>query len=473
MTKKFSYTISFILTLIIFLIVFFFRYIPNSQVWKNTRLLFVPLNVPEQVITEILNDCEISVISSSSPVISAETNSTYNTYHKDQKKIFTDKNNEWNIFYLPDVSTQKLDNALKLLNSRNIAFKTDDSTSFPLLPPIICSFVFIVFFVFSKKRFNFFIQCLPFVFFAWCCPTWIPSVSVCLAFHPIFQLQKVWKRKGFIKYSFKDILSVLLFFTFPIINAFSIFQIFILSFLTLISFCCTSYLLYNLSIEKITRKKNLFIPVLIVPAKKIEKISFQSTMLLLVPLCIIILSMLLSNKPSTFSIEKNKTNLCIPAPVKYTGTNQFTVSSFQKNIENQLSDKLPDLSDYICYIWESLTYPYFSVNQEKRTSSHPEDGDKVFFPVYTQTENGISVTEKLMYTFSDNFIAEALSYVKNNPLVFENILIRQGKFCTISYGYSSFLQEDSFIFIKLIIALCITLCCLLYSLIIWRKNDTK
>ena len=165
--------------------------------------------------------------------------------------------------------------------------------------------------------------------------------------------------------------------------------------------------------------------------------------------------------------QNDASQIKVPCPQKSYGS--FSIKNFEENTDE--NDILPDMSAYIQYAWNAVTLPYRSFNYS--SDLKPRSDESIHFTDYIKTENGIALNDKILYTFNDEFLKSSLSFIESTYPVIEKVLLNQGHFCKVGYSVMTKAHGESFMTVKILIILFCSVTCLIYSVIVWRKNGFK
>ena len=145
-----------------FFFIICFRTVPESQLWKGWRLLYVKSEkLSEQNICSILekNGCKnvVSRVNQKSPVYSEFAPiqvQPKNSYIYRKNGFFRDSSSTYLVFYVPEKSASALENAVSEINGYSETFAScDGGTVFPWICPVVEVIFFAGLFYFSKKKY--------------------------------------------------------------------------------------------------------------------------------------------------------------------------------------------------------------------------------------------------------------------------------------------------------------------------------
>ncbi|NLM00863.1 MAG: hypothetical protein GX220_05350 [Treponema sp.] len=471
MNKKVLCIICLLLYILSFFLLSIFRINENILVWKNSRLLIIPIEYDNEQISHLLSENGIKYISSSTQFLNFpyDTKIT-NTYKKNLLNYFFNKEKTHQIIYLKNASEKDVKNISKIFTKLNIPFSTDAKNRLPYFPSLLTLIFFIILFFMSKKKTDFTFKMLPFLFFSFACPLWLQNISCCLFIFTYYLIQPLMGRYGLQKFIKSHFLFYLVSFSFILINLLSGIKIFFLMILTLISFFSISYFSKNIHIFK-NAKKHIFEPVMIVGANQIKIIEKKTIVIFIIYFCIFFI---LINFSGT-----SKINFTIPVPKKNYLIKKINVKNFEKISVKKQQDKnikpLPDLFDFIYASWNSNAFMFQNLNDKNNIQNvvnFPKENDIICFPEYKFVSGSFEKSIKKLYVFDDNFINETFKKVDNSFSI-ESLLISQNNFCLIEYANKAKGINSNFTNAKLIFMLCISLIFLINIMILWRKNDSK
>src|SRR5574344_917419 len=124
---------------------FLMRSVPVSRIWKSYQVLYADSAVDEQTVLSYLQEAGCrEVISLSeqkqplfSPFTPVDTMSDM-SYLSKRNEYFSDKENRYRLFYIPETYEKQTEKAVaKLISDKNIRAGLDGKSTFPVLVPIV------------------------------------------------------------------------------------------------------------------------------------------------------------------------------------------------------------------------------------------------------------------------------------------------------------------------------------------------
>lgn len=435
-----------LVALISFFVLFHFRSVPVSQFWKGWRMLYVytgELNENDVLAVLEKHGCS-SVISASnqrvpllsqiSPIQAQEADS----YLVRRSDFFVDKSGLANVFYIPEDQSPQLDDAIRELTAfQGTSAGTDGKSSFPWIAPLVCLFLFIILFYFSKKKTLFFCGAVFFLVLAFSRPLFTVCASVSLYLFAFFIFHRIWGRKDFLRTTlnspyvpFFAISPVLVMLVSSPVNS----LFYIIALVGSVSFVQV----YHLR-EESDNLRYSFKPVYIRTSRMIPvigRLGIRMLGTLLFSLILILLAFKLSGNVSDFSGSASMPSL--PSPV------------------NAQSSELVQLNDFVNWSWNTVTFPYRRIGES--SWAVPHEGDTVFITDYQSVDGKIQAVETPAFVFNNEFrdsvykTADKLDY----PAL-EKMMLRQGKNASFAYAKSaSTSSNERFCIILLFVFITIT-----------------
>lgn len=386
------------IAIITFVLLVVFRTVPTAQLWKGFSILYVPLETDSTLVFRTLeeNDCKevISIFNQKVPYVNSFLpikNYEADSYLVRRNAYFFDKNQSVMVYYIPEKYNKNAKNAVSaLVNDYKIDAGLDSKSSFPLVTPLICVFVSLIFFIFAKNKFVYFVSCVFPLIFSFAMPFYINAAAVCLYLYGTFVAQVLWNRKGAFSYILKKPFIVIIF-ALSIVGTFfagvlsGIF--FVLSILSSISLL----FIYKFLVEFLDSRRR-FNPVLIRPANlmnMVNKISVKRG--IFSGIALFAISILYVTSVNVFSIS-NSQDLYFPVPTSYNSTNE-----------------IPNMNEYIEWTWNEATRPFKSLNVMYESS--PQNGDEITIDRFIDNDDGIKMTQEVIFCFDDEFKNEVIKSI--------------------------------------------------------------
>jgi hypothetical protein len=411
------------------------------------------------------------------PVINARTVSA-DSYPNLRDNFFTDRDNKYRLYFLPDAGGLG-GTASRALLARFRAAGISGAgiempKSYPWGIPVIVLLVICVFTAFAKFHLVMLAGALPLLAFSIGIPQYPAGIGICQCLFSLFLLQKNWLRRGFV-HQWLNLWYGPAF----VAAAFAVCAFF--------SIQCVLYFMAGAAgsasalflAASLPRRKG-FIPVKILPAARIPALTPRSIASAGIS-CggVLLLSVFFVFQTAILSANSQK-GLYFPAPSRYTHFEGFTVPGFVELRTLRIGGdaELPDLGQFIGWVWETLTFPFYSLNAPD-IRRDPEPGTEVSIPVYTQTGSGIVQSSSAVHVFDNGFIAGTLEALAasgdDSAESIENVLAAQGRFVSVAYTAleTPRQQRDFLIFILLLAAAAAFLMTALIFMVGWRMNERR
>jgi hypothetical protein len=399
-----------------------FHSFSSDRLWNGYTVLYVPADVNESAVLQTLtkNGCkdivalssqQIPFISKFSPVQQLSMNSSKieENYLQRRKIYFFDKTSLFKLYYIPELYERQAVSSIPVIKQKfNVSAGVYTGTTYLWIPPLICLCLFGLFLYRTSDHLFFLCTGLFPVFFCFFVPSFGNAAAVCLALAGLFIYQKIWNRTSALKKIVRTPF-LFIFFLLPFILTFAtslkdgiLYTAGILGTAAAIKLLTGIY-----SIHPTARR---FLPVTILPADLfplVTKESAQAVLSCSVGIFLLLLGFLSSSDIFSDSAAKG---LYLPSSNGYT--------------ENM---KFPDLQDYVMWYWDTITFPYRSLNVVSKEENKPKIGESILLPRYRQTPEEITESDEKVFTFGKSFSdsviksIDAISY----PSI-EKILKEQG-----------------------------------------------
>lgn len=446
-----GFTAAFLFLLSSFLL-FFVPLTVNTTVWKNYRILFLPMDTDEN---EILNEMHSQGIYGA---VSSETiekrfsefeEKDMSGYPFTLKELYSQwfLNDQENLRYIYIPSSNKVGlKFLYFLKNNTEGFYLEDSSVFSFFQFAGALIFFAVCIYFSGRKFMFCLLGLPIVIFAgfekgilsFTAALFFLHAEVCWI-EAVFANLKLGKEQIKRRIKKNSIIVFIPIFSLAVLsfNSDPALIVFLFAFISGVSLLYiaenTRYLWEK---KKDTERLHKVIAPYVMNPESIEKIwpdkklfVLASSMTAILGIFSFVLFMGASTPPEGFG-----SITYLPLPQGYVPANDFSASSFDMLKEIRHGDALPDLGNYICDRWFETAMPYLNAAEP---IVQPESGSVVEFSDFTEDENGKFYEDKqTILTFNDKFIKDILSF--RNELSIEDMLCRQNCFITASYGGKEF-----------------------------------
>ena len=461
-----------------FFFIICFRTVPESQLWKGWRLLYVKSEkLSEQNICSILekNGCKnvVSRVNQKSPVYSEFAPiqvQPKNSYIYRKNGFFRDSSSTYLVFYVPEKSASALENAVSEINGYSGTFAScDGGTVFPWICPFLAFIFFAVLFYFSKQKFKFLIVSLLLLVLSVTRPLYTVCGAIFLSLFANFLLVKIYGRDGFFKDSKNAVFIVpLIVFSFIALAFSSVFS----SFLFAVSFA-GGWLGLKVFEEfySFFCKKNgnlQFDFVYIKKSSDVKTVTQSNSFLLGIVFVFIAFLFAFSSIFSGISqVSSSEQRPFLPAPLS-------SNSKISKEAET-----LPNLEDFVDWSWFTLSFPF-----KKLTSSSGEIqnsfGESVVIPDFFMEKDSSSGKETIfssqnkVLTYDSSFVHSIYDKIdKSDYPALEKVLLLQGK--NTSYGYTKSAGTSSEKAVPLVLSFFafIPLILFLYYFVGTKKNEAN
>ena len=381
---------------------FYFRTVPAVQkIWNGYKVLYVENSVEEELVLAYLADNACGeVISARSQRIPLSSKLMYpqqsdgDSYLEERLAYFTDKQKEFNLFYIHEQYGAQLESAVKkLVKERRCRAGFDSKQNFPFIMAIVAAIVFLFLSVVAERK-RYFI--LPAIFPVLLClsqPFYTVAAASCLLQFALFLTNRLWERKNDVLQALKSFYIIVLTITALVIFAGQSVLCGLLSICVLAAGLASILLVRSIARSKAQRGS--FSYTLIFSAEQIpvaHKKNMRWLLLLLLPLLLLFLCFLFPIDID-FLPGESKMDIAVPTPVAYTDEELF----------------LPVMEDYFVWAWFTLTYPYRSLYDEIPQSV--QEGDKVSIKSYRENGNLIEEFVNTVYTYNDDFKKQLAAYI--------------------------------------------------------------
>lgn len=438
-----------------------FKQVPKGQLWKGYSVLYVPVTASDDAVVSVLEQFKIKDyiclsnqflpldISVNSPEYSMLVMNSSNkdfSYLYDRNSYFFDKSQNYRVYYILSDYSSLFANVVKELSNWNISACIDSKVQYPVILPLVILVLCVILYFFSKNRFLFLATAFFVVFFIFTNPFYQIAIAASLLILLLFVLSNIWNRKGFVSLILHKFYSVPILVIFVVTAFFASITVGLCSLLLLASLLGV-YIIFS-DIHKFVASKMIFVPVAILPAKKINLFSKKSFVVLtsILACSIIILVSLFINSSSISS----------------SGDGSVMLPCAKSDLVKD--SKLPILDDYYKWVWNVQTYPYKSLNSK-------DSEDVVVFPKYVEIDNKIVLQEQIL-SYDSNFkqnIYNNIDYLSSNSV--EKLIKSQSENFVPGYSSSGTMQID---FISIIMCIiCFMLLLFVYFSIIIREGVKK
>ncbi len=448
---------------------FCFRTVPESQLWKGYKILYVKSEkLSEENIYSILlkNKCtdvvsrvnqKIPISSKMAPVqVQGQT-----SYLFTRDNFFTDKSKEFFVFYVPDKYTQNLtDSVLEIKGYPQTTVSTDSGSVFPWICPVVAIIFAGILIYLAGKKLNLIFVFIPLILLSICRPWYTVCAAICPALFADYLLIKIYKRKGL----FNDLTNgifILPLVVLPLLVLF--FSSPLSAFLFALNFCGGWAILslyeeiYSLIFLNSTDTKFNF--VYIKNSSAVKTVNKKNVILLAsVFACTLILFAFSSVFRGISAPTDSSVRPFLPGPLT-----QKTNST----------DSLPDLNDFMDWSWQTVSFPFKKLNSN---NNEKKDlfGETVFIPEYKKNADGLIYKNSTkVLSYDSSFVRSIYDKLEENDYPsLEKLMLSQGKNTTYGYTKNTGTSSEKAVSFVLIFLAAIPLTLCLYFIASNIKNET-
>ena len=455
-------------------LLFLCRTVPSGKIWKAYSVAYVQKSVPAATVLGLLDGAGITGVLSSEhepfPPLSRFAPVQYGTYGAFSYRIlqsvfFADKSDAFALYYIPENDTEKAVEALSASEAEwGIAGRGGNRHAVATAVFIL----FLIFLAFAENRLFFACAFFPFVCYTAAAPFYDAASFVCLLGFGLFIGQKFWRRGGFLKKTAANAVLTASFFLLILCSAFSGVKQTLALFAAVLASCSLVYLLYK--IEPVLRSKKSFNPVLIIPARRLPFGTVLRMRFALVPaVCVCFFAFSAARGFAGVSIPHEK-SVYIPAPVRKTMQKDFSPRSYERVLRTQVSERLPDLTDFIHGFWYMQTYPFKKLEkasgEPETVHGRPQLGEQVEYPNYEKDGHKLKEVAVTTAVFDESYITDVIRLALGNEASERNVrasggaemlLAKQNGFVRTAYRRSDGTQNNTSVFV-------FTLCAFIYIL---------
>ena len=433
MKFRFSLFFSLVVFLVLCGFLYAFRSIPVAKIWNNYSVAYVNNSVSEDLVVFYLESegCQdvISLSRQGVPIVSPVSPvASYDSEYLDQRlRYFSDESSAYRLYYIPEKYQDGASRAIaKLSREMGVEAGLDSVERYPWLVPVICLITFIILFLASKYRSVF---ALPGVFpllLSLSQPFYSVAAAVCLMLLAIYLINGLWTRRKFVSAIFRSLyIDILIVSSLMIMLAVSP-TVLMLALGVCASIACA--FIFLSALHEYNEYKLSFTYVPIFSAWQIP-VVYRKTATYLVGTCLPIIALLVMFLISTTaSPAASIQGIAVPSPSDGTIPNASTYT-------------LPNMNSYYSWAWKQISYPYRTLN-DSDTVQDPKDGDSVNVTHYTNTDEGIVVTEEPVLTYNEEF-RKNLKEDTVTPVSVEKLLSSQEEDLVVKYSSGIKSKSDS------------------------------
>jgi len=429
--------------LITFFSIFFSRTLPQTQLWKGYKVLYVnSSSLSEENIYSILlkNGCDktISRLNQKIPIYSPLAPvqvQKKDSYIYKRNAFFTDKSNSFKVFYVNDRQIEGLKKSVDEINSYSNSYaSTDGGVSFPWICPIIALMFFSFLLYKSKYSIEFLLVSISLVFLSFTRPFYsVCSASILVMLFNFFA-GKLYGRSNLAK----DLKNAFILFPFLAVPfLFLFFSSFINSFLLFCAFTCgwSALILRNSLIDFYNVYKNysLFSFSYIKKSAALKLINKNNFKVLLISIVFIVVFFIVYVLTSNFSYSQISGDAPeLPGPVT--------------NTDDSI---LPSVNDFMDWSWITISFPFRKMNDNYEYENLT--GQTVEVPEFTIEDNKILAHNTKVLTYDSSFCSSIYDKIDklDYPAV-EKMMIKQGKNSNFNYTKNTGSSSERGVIISLI-----------------------
>ena len=425
---------SFVIVLVTAGFLYLWRIKKTNQLWDDYSVFYVENTVPESEVLTLLekNGCS-GVISKSLQTNPFEKESGVynlfidNSYLQERLKYFTDKDNRYNLYYIPQ---NEKNNALKIIDSiqkshdDKVKLGIDAAVRYPVAVPLLVLVLCVFMTVFAENKIVFMTLSVCPLLMSFACPYYPVAAAVCLLLVAVFITQRLWGRRKTLVEVYINSYTLSFFLAFEVVCFVYSAKTGILA--TLVSFSIVALSVILLEAQKQLELKRNFSFVYIISSRLYPAMTKKTSYLCVVILVPIIVFTIMNLSLVSVKTSPLETDLYIPSPVI-------------KNSEDyREAEQLVDLEDCYRWVWNTVTFPYKNINKGFYKEN---DTDRISIKHYKSTDTGILVTEDFL-EYDDSFKKSAYDRFDGleNPSV-EKLLKSQES--NVIFGYRKTSAENS------------------------------
>lgn len=384
-----------------FLVFHFCRVIPVTKLWKNYTVLYVSNKCSYKTVKSLLEESGCSDfiylenqkvplgISEKTPEVSlACAGMVKNSYLSERENYFYDKNRIVKLYYIPENQEKNLTVVIEHLNSIGFVAGKNTKSVYPWCAILVFVGFSVLLLLFSQNKKLFLALIVPAFYFLINVPFYSIAASLSLFMVVLFIISRFYDREGSISVLLGNVFLLSICGTSFLLALVSNIK-FALFFIMLV---CTELSIFYLSnvITEYKNSKYSFRPVKIRSAKMIPIMTKKTGKLVLYSSAACFLILVSSFFSVNIGSSAEKSNLILPSCRGSLG-------------------RLPDLEDYVNWKWESMTYPYRSLNKSNYRKT--DDGDTVYFKSYNKKDGIIEETVNSI-SFNEDFKKEAINGIE-------------------------------------------------------------
>lgn len=432
---KFRFSLFF--SLVVFLVLFGFLYgmrsIPVAKIWNNYSVAYVNNSVSEDLVVFYLENegCQdvISLSRQVEPFVSPISPvASHDSEYLDQRlRYFSDESSAYRLFYIPEKYQDGASRAIaKLSREMSVEAGLDSVERYPWMVPLICLAAYIILFLASKYRSVFALPALFPLLLSLSQPFYSVAAAVCLMLLAVYLINGLWTRRKFVSAVFRSLyIDILVVASLMIMLAVSS-TVLLLG----LGVCAASAMAFIFlhALHEYQEYKLSFTFIPIFSAWQIPVVYRKTAKYLVgtsLPIIALLIMFLISTSASpAASIQ----GIAVPSPA-------------DPAIPNASTYTLPNMNSFYKWAWKQMSYPFRSLN-DGSAPQEPKEGESVNVSHYSNTEDGIVVTEEAVLTYNDDF-KKKLRDDNVTPVSVEKLLASQDDDLVVKYSSGIRSKSDS------------------------------
>jgi len=393
-------------------ILFFFRLPPTGKLWRDYTVFYTENTVKESAVLDVFTRAGLTdVLSLSheafppvSPFAPVQYQAVSQTFSYDdlQTAFFSDKDNRFRLYYVPEAQAEQAFEALK-----HADFKWDSETldTSPFWVPAAVCVYFLCFVFFAKNRSFFAASFFPFVCYIFAAPFYHIASFVILFGFSLFIAQKIWSRLHFYEKLFSQRLFTGSLLLLTAASAFSGLHVFLLLCAALAASVAAVYALGK--IESLLRRKRTFYLHPISSARIVQTQDLLRLRFAVIPALFVSVFAVCTfiYVPFNMTHKNISTHMYLPAPVKKTMQSDFSLFSYRNVSAFDVENRLPDLTDFVHAFWFVETYPFRKLEHTERQTPHI--GEKLEYINYKKNAHSLQELPLTVAIFDEAYIRRA------------------------------------------------------------------
>ncbi|MBR4629095.1 MAG: hypothetical protein IKO57_01450 [Treponema sp.] len=390
-------------------LLFVFRFSPESRIWNGFRVLFVSSSYSDADVIDVLEKHDIGDF----VYRTSQETDAFDVY-------FSDKSGEFNLFYIPDEHGSVIGDVVsEIRNGGAEGVGLDGSAEYDVTVPVCALLFFVALIVFTSSKIEFFFEGLLFVALVFSRPVPALMGASCLSMLGLLQLVRYRRRfVGFAGASlFRLLKSNVVSKDFSLISiAFLIFApLFVVIFSDGIGTLLFLLVLAVSLFEFFFADFDSFSSARFFSTKAFGRIVMFSLVLASFFLGMFVQSRISESSSNDSRVSvKSDAQPVLPSPVL------------------SQDSSLPNFETYVVSEWKRMTYPYRKLSEPMDYDVHEDDF--VSLTEYSEVDGKIISEDKKIFVFNNDFRKMVYDSSVNVPNSICRMLVSQDSDC---FGYSS------------------------------------